>query len=209
MPNESVRSYLSRGNLPESVMIINWHESQVLGEKVSSENGEPPGRDALIIKFDRRTWFLVGLALAFFVLCAGMLGWDLEHNQAYAGGRPMTLPIVVLAAISGITFYAILHAGFSYLWLIVEESGLRFRARRFIRYRTESLPFASIDEIAVEIYPRSKRRELARLVIVRGERRVELFRGQVAAAEDGFIAWTAGLLNAASGLPVTRRKYQG
>ena len=207
LQNEALRSYLSHDDLPESVTILAGDELSALGAKMTAESGEPPGKNLTIVKFDQRSWGVVAIALLFFAFGAGLVCREFWFDEAYTDNQNMAGLLALLAAMLGIVFYAVLHAGFSYRWLIVAESRVRFRARRFILYRVESFPFASLEEIAVEIYPTSRRNTLARLVLTQGGRRIELFQGHVDAAHHGFIAWTAELLSLATGLPVTKRKF--
>lgn len=204
-PNDAVGSYLSRGDISESDTILGGEALSAFEDVVAAESGEPLGKNAAVVKFDCRNRVVVVLILAFAVFCGGMVCRELLYNDAYAGNRQaLAWPAVLLVFIAGFAVYSILHAGFSDRWLILEEDRVRFRVRRFIRYRIESFPFASIKEIANETYP-TRRGELARLVIALPARRAELFQGHVEAAENGHIAWTAGLLSAATGVPVTVR----
>lgn len=206
-PSEAIRSYLSRDDLPESVTILDGEELQAFAEKASTESGEPLKRSATVVQFNLRNRIFAAFVLLVSVFGLGMICWYFRHNEAYARNSHTTvIPAVLVAVISGIAFYTILHAYFSNRWLILDEVGARFRVRRFIRYRMENFPFASIEEVAMEIFP-TRRGELARLMVVLNANPVELFQGQVEEAENGIIAWTAGLLGAATGMPVTSRKF--
>lgn len=207
--NEAIRSYVSCSDAPESVTILDGEELRAFGEKAAAESGKPLGKGATVVKFDRCDRIVTPFISVVTLLAVGMIIWDLLHNEAYPDNPHWAIvPGILLVVVAGIGMYAILHAGFSDRWLLLDEAGARFRVRRFIRYRVETFPFASIKEIAVEIIP-TRRGELARLAISRGAHQAELFRAHVEDAENGVIAWAAGLLGAATGLPVTRRKFPG
>lgn len=206
-PYEAVHSYLSRGDMPETTAVLDGDALHTLAERVATESGVPLDRDAVAVKYDCSVKAVAAFIFAIAAFCVVMILRDVWVNDAYPGNPHMLVPLAILfVVISVIASYAVLHSGFSDRWLIMEKNGARFRIRRFVRYRVEDFPYASIGEIAMDTYP-TKRGEMFRLAVTRDAQVFELLRIYGGEAEEGVIPWTAGLLGAASGVPVTRRKF--
>lgn len=205
--SEEVAAYLSRGGLPESVTLVEGDELRAFDGVVTRESREPLGSGATVVKFDRSCWPVALFFAAISVVGSALLAWDFLRSKAYGHNlQQVVIPSAMIAFILFIGLFVLLHAGFATRWLVVKETAARFRVRRFLRYRTEVLSFASIREVAIEIIP-TRRSELAHLKLLLDGKQVEFLRGQAQDAKGGVIGWTAGLLGAATGLPVINRRF--
>lgn len=196
-------AYLRREK-PASAAILDKDGVAALAKAILAERGSPLSEAAMAIRFDMRNAAGIFFSLLPVVMYCFVTGRLWYENGIMHEGWLVTVSLAVVTVFIFLLFgYFLMHSAFTSLWLVFEPDRIRVRRREHLAYRTTAIPLASITGIVKLRKYGPKFSQFLALEIEHGGATTVVMTSHVEKSKTGQVAWTAGLLSAATGCRVT------